>query len=98
MSKIYQNQPLKIKLNTGIDLNTIVATVTDIECKKPDGSIETWTGSIATSDAKRVEYDAVKDVDLDQVGFYSLQTIVDDGVTGPWPGDSVIFEVHARHT
>jgi len=98
MSKIYVNQPLKLLVDAGEDLNVLLATTTDLEVKKPDGSIETWTGSIYATDASFVEYDCVADDDLDQVGVYSVQAIIDDGSNGPWPGDAVQFEVHARHT
>ncbi len=109
MSKIYQGQPLKLLVKgldeAGATLTTIGATTTDLEVKKPDGTIVTWNGSIYATDENYVEYDAAGDVvpytaaDLDQVGRYSVQAIIDDaGGNGPWPGDSVQFEVHARHT
>lgn len=97
MSKIYQNQPLKLLVDTGENLNVLVATTTDLFVKKPDGTTVTWIGSIAVSASESVEYDCIKDVDLEQVGRYSVQAMIDNG-DGPWPGDSVQFEVHEAHT
>ena len=102
MSKIYQNQPLKLLVKglaeEGETLTTINATTTDLNVMKPDGTtIVTWSGSINADDERFIEYDCVPDVDLDQLGFYKVMAEVDDNLgNGPWPGDTVDFEVFGR--
>ena len=98
MSKIYQGQTLKLLLDTGVDLTAMGATTTDLKVVKPEGGAElTWSGGIYSGDSQRVEYDCTTS-DLDETGAYSVQTYIDDGVNGPWRGDTYTFVVHEKHT
>jgi hypothetical protein len=72
MSKIYVGDiGTDIRLDCGSDIST--ATETNIEVLKPDGSTETWTGTIV--DDNFISHITV-DGDLDMKGSYKVQAAV----------------------
>ena len=75
-----------------LDTNETIsdATTTDIEVKKGDGTMTTWTGSLSGTDS--VEY-MIVDGDLSCAGIYKIQAHV---VTPAWDclGNTVEFQVY----
>lgn len=64
----------EIIVNTCIDLVDAGATVTNLIVEKPDGTVETWVGSIY--EITYIKYD-VQDGDFDQYGTYHLQAYIE---------------------
>ena len=66
----------EFRLDTELDLTT--ATLVAIKVKKPDGSTDTWTGTVY--DTTKVKYVTVaEDIPDDLPGTYQLQAYVEIG-------------------
>lgn len=79
----------EIIVDTCSDITT--ATTADLLVEKPDGTVETWSGSVY--DTTKIRY-IVQSGDFDQAGEYFLQAyVVMPG--GTWRGNTTSFRVVA---
>ena len=88
MSKHYPGETgTEIRVDCGVDVSS--ATATYIYCKKPTGTVVTWTATVYNSNYLRYYTLAT---DFDVAGTYRIQA----GVTiGTWTGrgETATFEV-----
>ena len=79
MAKVYKDDiGTDIIVDTGVDIST--ATSVALKVTKPDGTTETWTGSVYSSNY--VKFSSVA-ATFDQAGVYLLQAYV---VMTAWTG------------
>jgi len=64
---------LLVRVNTGLDLAS--STIHDLKATKPNGVIETWTGSV---NGTYIEY-LTTGTDIDIEGRYKIQAYVEQG-------------------
>ena len=81
-----------ITVDCGIDISD--ATTTELKVQKPDGTLVTWSASVANNNFLK---SVITDGDFDQAGFYALHSSV---VTPDWSGvgDVVYFKVYDLYT
>lgn len=80
-----------ITVDCGEDIST--ATVNNLVIKKPDGTTETWTGSIYNSNYIRY---TIQSGDLDQSGVWKVQSVV---TLPSWSGlgETATFRVYEAY-
>lgn len=90
MAKVYlTDEGTKIRLNCGTDIST--ATVTEIHALNPDGTEETWTGALYST--QYIDY-IVPAGGLDN-GKWKLQAYVETP-TGKWLGETCELVVYNK--
>lgn len=71
MSRIYQGQSkVTIKLNTGSSLEGVSEAI--IMYRKPDKTVDEWTGEITDEVNGIVEHEVLTESELDQTGSWTL--------------------------
>jgi len=81
MSKVYMGDVGTV-LEVAVGADISAATTTDLKVKKPDGTIETWTGAANGVTNTQLDYTIVTN-DLDQHGVYFIQSYIE---TATWSG------------
>lgn len=94
MSKIYVNQPYRLRLETCTDLTS--APVVQIKYRKPGGTTGTFSG--ASLNSSEIYHD-VTGTENDEAGEWRFQTDAQYTAGGEYyPGETWFQTVHARFT
>jgi len=97
MTKVYKDAVgLRIRVQTGIDLEDDSPTVAQIMVRKPDGTLATWEAEVEAPASGGVIYFDTIAGSLDQSGSYRFQARVQrDGDANVLPlGETGTLEVH----
>jgi hypothetical protein len=90
MTKTYMGDPLLIELDCEEDISS--ATVLTVEARRPDRTIVTWPGTLYGTTQMRYQADGD---DLNQIGVWRFQPLVDFGDGDPFRGETVELTVYA---
>lgn len=94
MSKIYKDQPYRLRLETCTDLSS--ATVVQIKYRKPGGTEGTLSGTVLNSSEI---YHDITGTENDEAGVWKFMTDAQYLSGGEYyPGETWFQTVHARFT